>query len=121
MTLIEVMLALGMVAFAAMSSARYSAGFAHAVVTESGRAQASDLVAQRLEDITAATDYDGLESSFGASEQIAVGGATYTRLTVLRHIGGGVSDLDDYKVVTVIVSGGGLLASIQSSIVIAQF
>jgi prepilin-type N-terminal cleavage/methylation domain-containing protein len=121
MTLVEVIVALVLMAGVLLAMGRFSGALAHTTGTARVTATATQLVADRLEQVKSAPRYTAIESLYVATEN-SIGGFTgYTRQTTVKRVGGTATDSIDYKIVTVQVSNGALPKPVRKSTVIAPF
>lgn len=121
MTLVEVMIAITILATAMLALAAFMAKFAHTVATADVKNTANELASQRIEEIKAAPRYAMIDSEYPGTVALATPYAGYTRQTLVTHTGGGSSDLYDYKTVTVIVRNPRLTPPIKRSTIIAAY
>lgn len=122
MTLIEVMMAITILATAALSIAGFMAKFARIVAVSDVKNTANELASQQLETAKNAIRYTAIDSIPGMGIVALTGNyAGYTRKTIVTHTGGGASDHYDYKTVTVTVSNPRLSVPIKRTTIIAAF
>jgi prepilin-type N-terminal cleavage/methylation domain-containing protein len=121
MTLVEVMIALTILATASLALAGFMAKFAHTVATADVRNTASEIAASRLEEIKGAPRYSLIDSVYPGTTALAAPYTGYTRRTLVSHTGGATADLYDYKTVTVVVTNPRLGTPVRRSTVIAAF
>jgi prepilin-type N-terminal cleavage/methylation domain-containing protein len=121
MTLIEVMVSLVLLAGVALGMAGFVAGFARSSRGSDARLTASDLAAERIDDVKRAAVYDSIEAVYAKTESTIPGYAGFTRSTAVARVGGATSDSVDYKIVTVTVSGPGLDAPVKKSTGVSAF
>jgi type II secretory pathway pseudopilin PulG len=121
MTLIELIAAFTIFIGATLGMALFAARFAHATGENQARDTAVQLAIDRLEDVKDAPLYANIEASYARTESPVAGFPGYTRQTLVQHVGGGSSDLVDYKVITVIVNGPGLPGPIRKTTIISNF
>lgn len=121
MTLVEVMIALTILATAMLALAGFMAKFAHVVATADVKNTANELASSRIEQIKTAPRYSMIDSAYPGVVALDPPYAGYTRQTLVSHTGGGPSDLYDYKTVTVIVSNRRLATPIKRSTIIAAY
>jgi prepilin-type N-terminal cleavage/methylation domain-containing protein len=123
-TLVEVVVALGILSIAMLSLAKFVSTMAHTTTLARLQSTSTDLTSDRIEAVTSATVYATIESLFVATEVNIPGPPEYqgfTRQTLVTHIGGGSTDSVDYKVITVIVTHPLLSTSVRKSTAIASF
>ena len=121
MTLVEVMVSLVLLAGVALGMAGFVAAFAGSSRGTDARLTASDLAAERLDEVKRASVYDSIEAAYAKTETSIPGHAGFTRITAVTRVGGSVSDSLDYKIVTVTVSGPGLDVPLKKSTGISAF
>lgn len=121
MTLIEVMIALTILATAMLSMAAYMTRLARTVAVSDVRATADEIATSRLEEVKGATRYATIDSAFAGTQALAAPYQGFTRTTQVTHTGGGPSDFYDYKTITVIVTNPRLPAPVRKTTVIAAF
>ena len=121
MTLVEVLVSLVLMAGVLLAMGRFSGALAHTTGTARVTATATQLVADRLEQVKSAPRYTAVESLYVATEN-AIGGYTgFTRQTIVKRVGGTATDSIDYKIVTVQVNNTALAKPIRKTTVIAPF
>jgi prepilin-type N-terminal cleavage/methylation domain-containing protein len=106
-TLIEVMIALVILAIVVLGTAQLTAGMVHTVTTSGQQDAAVELAQGRLAQIQADPNYVGLELRYTGSETAFPTLPGFRRQTQVIHFGG-VGLPNDYKRVTVSVMGPGL-------------
>lgn len=121
MTLVEVIISLGILGSVMLSLGAYTARLSQSSSVAHISETAIQLAADRMDTVRAATRYAAIESLYVATEAQVAGFPQYQRRTLVRHVGGAVSDTIDYRVVTVIVSHPALKAPVRRSTVIAPF
>lgn len=121
MTLVEVMVALTLLATVLLSLGAFGVRLAR--LTTNGRAMgtAQQLASDRIEAVKGAPKYSQIEALFQATEATVSGYPGFKRQTVVTHVGGTASDTIDYRVVTVIVSAKRLAAPIRKTTIIAPY
>ena len=120
MTLIEVIVSLMILTFATLSIGRYFGSFTATTSTSAYRATAAYLASDRIAEIRSTTSYAYIDS-YAATENGSPLPAGYTRTTQVQHVGGGSTDIVDYKVVTVSVVGPKMTDPLMRTTVIAVF
>jgi prepilin-type N-terminal cleavage/methylation domain-containing protein len=121
MTLIEVMMAVTILATAMLSIAGFMGKFAHIVAVSDVKNTANELASQRLEEIKNAPRYSAIDTLYPGTVPLTTPYTGFSRQTLVTHTGGGASDLYDYKTVTVLVTNPRLDAPIKRTTVIAAF
>lgn len=121
MTLIEVMMALTILATAMLSIAGFMGKFAHAVAVSDVKNTANELASEQLETIKNAPRYSAIDTLYPGTVPLDSPYVGYTRKTIVSHTGGGAADLYDYKTVTVVVSNPRLSVPIKRTTIIAAY
>jgi Tfp pilus assembly protein PilV len=120
MTLIEVIVAITLLTGALLAMAAFIARFAQVTGTTTIRAEANELVADRLEEVKGAMKYSTIES-FAKTESAIPNHPGFGRQTIVTHTGGTPPSLYDYKTVTVLVTSPSLRTPAKKSTVISVF
>jgi prepilin-type N-terminal cleavage/methylation domain-containing protein len=115
MTLLEVMVAMSILAGSVISAGAYFTRFTRTVVDERTRSTALSLVNDRVEQIKTAPTYGGIDSIYAGIESSISGYAGYTRKTDVKRVGGTAADSIDYKIVTITVTTPAIPKSITVS------
>lgn len=121
MTLIEVVMAIVILTVCLLSVSAFVGRFAKATRLMNARNTASELVADRIEDVKGAVRYSAIDSIYAVNENSISGSPGFTRRTLVSHVGGGGPDLDDYKIITVIVTSNQLASPSKKTTIIAAF
>ncbi len=121
MTLVEVLVAVVLMAGVLLGMGAFSAGMARTSGTARVTATATQLVADRLELVKTAPRYTAIESLYVAVEPVIAGQSGYARTTLVRRVGGQPTDSIDYKIVTVEVSHGAIPKPVRKSTIISVF
>ena len=121
MTLIEVIMAVTILAVATLSIAGFMGKFARIVAATDVKNTANELASQRLEQFKNAPRYGAIDTLYPGTQALASPYTGYTRQTLVTHTGGGPTDLYDYRTITVIVSNPRLSTPIRRSTMIAAF
>jgi prepilin-type N-terminal cleavage/methylation domain-containing protein len=121
MTLIEVIVAVMLLSGALLAMGAFIARFATVTGSTAIRAEANELVADRLEEVKGAMMYASIESNYAKSEGSIPLHTGFQRQTLVTHTGGAAASLYDYKTVTVIVSHPALKTPAKKSTVISVF
>lgn len=121
MTLIEVMVAITILAIATLSIAGFMGKFARIVAVSDVKNTATELAAQRLEEVKNSPRYSAIDSLYPGTVALPTPYVGYTRQTLVTHTGGGTSDLYDYKTITVLVSNPRLPTPIERTTIIAAY
>ena len=118
MTLIEVMIALVILATVLVGLSEYLGRFARQVNVTAIQATAGDLVTSRLEVVKGVTNYDRVDA-FALTESAIPGHPRYTRVTTIVRV---ASATEDYKRVTVHVTHPTLGAdTVRKTTVVPRF
>ena len=122
-TLVEVVVAMLILGSALLGMALFVSGMAHSATNSRLLGVANELAADRIETIKTSTSYATLGADYQGTETSIPGGnfAGFTRQTIIQHVGGGVADSVDYKVVTVIVFNPVISDTVRKTTVIASF
>ncbi|HEY5087461.1 MAG TPA: prepilin-type N-terminal cleavage/methylation domain-containing protein [Gemmatimonadaceae bacterium] len=121
MTLIEVMIAVLILATATLSIAGFMAKFARMVASSDVKNTATELASMRLEQIKNAPRYSAIDTLYPGTVAMASPYVGYTRQTLVTHTGGDSTAKYDYKTVTVIVTNARLGTPIKRTTIIAAF
>lgn len=120
-SLVELIVALTILAGALLTLASFTARFAAANATARVSIAANELVAARLEQVKAANRYVALDSLFEGVEPTVAGYAGFRRNTTVTRVGGQPADSVDYMIVTVSVSHAAMRRPLARSVIIAAF
>ncbi len=120
-SLIEVVVALAVLALVVLGFAATTANLAQAADQSGDRLAAVELLQGRLREIAMDPDYDGLESRYEGVEETIPGSPGYRRTTSITRVNqaAGNGRWLDYQRVLVTVEGPGLKAPIRRTITIA--
>jgi prepilin-type N-terminal cleavage/methylation domain-containing protein len=122
MTLVEVVVSLVILAGAVLGMGIFVTRFSRSVTDASIRTTADQLAADRLEEVKGATRYTQIDTLFaGITEANPQGYTGFTRRTLVKRIGGAPSDIDDYKIITVIVTTSALPKPVSKTTIISVF
>lgn len=125
MTLVEVLVAIVLLAGVLLSLGRFAGDLARTTGQARMTATATQLVADRLETVKGAPRYTAIESLYvlsgNGNESNVSGFKGYARQTLVMRVGGLPTDSIDFKIVTVTVSNGSLPKPVRKSTVIAPF
>ncbi|TMM28152.1 MAG: prepilin-type N-terminal cleavage/methylation domain-containing protein [Actinobacteria bacterium] len=117
-TLIEVMAALVILSVVLLGTAQLTTGMVHTAATSGRQDAAIELAQGRLARILADPNYATLEKVYVATEIGFPALPGFSRHTDVVHFGG-VGQPNDYKKITVTVSGPGLLAPVARTVTVA--
>lgn len=121
MTLVEVMIAVAILATSSLALAAFMAKFAKAISVSDVKNTAVELASQRIEEIKNAPRYAAIDSMYTGVVSMGAPYTGFTRQTLVSHFGGGASDLYDYRTITVVVNNTRLSAPIKRTTIIAAF
>ena len=121
MSLIEVLVAMILLAGVLLGMARFSATLAHTAGSARVLATATQLVSDRIGVVKGAPRYSAIESLYVLTENPITGFTGYKRQTRVLRVGGKAADSIDYKIVTVEVSNAALTKPVRKSTIIAPF
>ena len=116
-TLIEVMIALVILTIAALSLMRMSAKMIRSVTDDRVRTLASASVDARIAEVRSWPTYSTLESKYAGTETNTPVAGLSRVTTIVRT--GGIGQTNDYKRITVRVSGTGLATNVERTITMA--
>lgn len=117
-TLIEVILALTILLVVMMMLANTTGKTVHTAATSANQEAAIQLAMDRVDQVRADPNYARLDSVYARTETSFPTLSGFTRVTSIVHTGGpGLPN--DYKKVTVTVSGPGLLAPVVRTVTVA--
>jgi prepilin-type N-terminal cleavage/methylation domain-containing protein len=119
-TLIEVIVALSLLVSVLTAMGVFAVQYAHAVSESHSRSTASDLATDKLEEVKGAARYTAIDA-FAGTETSITDYPKFQRTTIVQHVGGGPADFDDYKVITVEVTGPALETPVTETTVISSF
>jgi prepilin-type N-terminal cleavage/methylation domain-containing protein len=115
-TLIEVVIALTLLLVVMVGLVTMTGRTSNTAALGDRQEAAFQLVADRLDQVRADPDYDGLDTTYGKTESSFPTLPGFTRTTLLVRT---TSGLNDYKRVTVTVSGPGVNPAISRSVTVA--
>lgn len=121
MTLVEVLVALVLMAGVLLALGRFSAALAHTTGEARLVATATQLVADRLETVKGVPRYTAVESLYVATESNLTGFTGFKRQTQILRVGGTTTDSIDYKIVTVTVTNPALKNQVRKTTIISVF
>ena len=101
LSLIEVMVSLGILGGALMAMSAFAVKLAQATTRARIRATAGQLISDRLESVKSAPRYTAIDTLYVGTEGSIAGFPGFIRQTWVSHVGGGVSDTIDYRLITV--------------------
>ena len=117
-TLIEVMMALVILATVILTLAASAVTFISTVTLSERREAAMQLVDGRIDQVQTFPVYAALDTAFGGTETGFPTLTGYARTTTITRVGG-AGQPNDYKLVTVTVTGPGINTPVSRTIVIA--
>jgi prepilin-type N-terminal cleavage/methylation domain-containing protein len=116
-TLIEVMMALTIIAGVLLAMGAATASFVHEVAVGNRNAMALQLVDDRIETVQTDPYYAGLDTAYAGTETDFPTLPGYTRTTTILAVGGAGQSVN-YKKVTVTVAGPGLAQPVARTITV---
>jgi len=120
MTLIEIMIALTILATVLLGMGQFAFNFSRVERQSEARTIAVNLAQQRLSQVRASPNYSGMEASFAGTEATITGFPGYQRTTAIVHTGGALPTYTtDYKTVTVTVTSSALKSTVTKTVVVA--
>ncbi len=117
-TLVEVILALTILLVVLMMLATSTGKTVHTVATASAQEAAIELALSRIEQIRAEPQYNTIDSIYAKTETGFPTLPGYTRVTKVVRVGG-VGLPNDYKKITVTVTGPGVTPPVSRSATVA--
>ena len=121
LTLVEVIVAMGLLGGVLFGMSAFSLKLAQASTVARIRATASQLISDRLEQVKGAPRYSAIDSLYVRQETDASGFTGYTRQTWVTRVGGLAADTIDYKLVTVEVRHARLVKPMRKTTAIPPF
>lgn len=123
MTLIEVMVALVILSGSLIAMGNFMGKFAHAQRRAGMHADAVDLASDVMDSVQHDSSYAAIPGDFQKTATIARDGASFTRSTVVKQIGGAVTSNVNYLIITTTVINNQLKPAdtVKKSIVIRSF
>lgn len=115
-TLIEVILALTILLVVMMMLANTTGKTVHTAATSANQEAAIQLAMDRVEQVRTDPNYSGLDTAYAKTETTFPTLSGFTRVTTITRTTGGNND---FKRVTVTVTGPGLLAPIVRTVTVA--
>jgi prepilin-type N-terminal cleavage/methylation domain-containing protein len=120
MTLIETLIAITILATALVGMGDFMGHFAHATKVSALQQRALDLASDRIDSVKHSSDYPTIDT-MATTESIIADSATYSRQTIVEHIGGGATDTLDYRIVTVAVTMPTVVSPVRKTTIISAF
>jgi Tfp pilus assembly protein PilV len=121
MTLVEVIVALGLLGGVLLGMAAFGIRLAQASTVARIRATAGQLISDRLESVKSAPRYTVIDSMFVATETSIGNFPGFTRQTWVGRVGGADTDTIDYKLITVEVRHPRLVKPMRKTTAIPPF
>jgi Tfp pilus assembly protein PilV len=121
MTLVEVIVAMALLSGSLLAMGAYVARYAQVTGSTTIRAEANELVADRLEEVKGALQYSTIEAVYAKTESAIPNHPRFQRRTLVTHTGGIAASVYDYKTVTVIVTAPALKNPAKKSTIISVF
>jgi Tfp pilus assembly protein PilV len=121
MTLIEIIIALTILATVLLGMGQFAFNFSRVERQSEARTIAVNLADQRLSEVRASPNYSGMETNYGGTEATISGFPGFSRVTTIIHTGGPRPTFtNDYKTVTVTVSGPPMKTPVTKTVVVAS-
>jgi prepilin-type N-terminal cleavage/methylation domain-containing protein len=117
-TLVEVILALTILLVVMMMLANTTGKTVHTAATSANQQAAIELALDRVEQIRVDPNYDGLEAAYAKTETGFPTLPGFSRTTTIVRTGG-TGQPNDFKKVTVSVTGPGITAAITRTVTVA--
>jgi hypothetical protein len=121
MTVVEVIVAMGLLGGVLFGMSAFSLRLAQASTVARMRATAGQLISDRIEQVKGAPRYSVIDSMFVATEPNAMGYTGFTRQTWVTRVGGQVADTIDYRLITVEVRHAKLTKAMRKTTAIPPF
>jgi prepilin-type N-terminal cleavage/methylation domain-containing protein len=124
MTLVEVIVAIVILVGATLTMGGFVSRFAHTTSVAELRASAAEIAAERLETVKQAPAYARLEASYEGVDSALAGRPGYRRATLVERVtraDAATGGVDDYTLVTVVVTHAALSAPVRKTTVISAF
>jgi len=123
MTLIEVMVALVILSGSLIAMGNFMGKFAHAQRRAGIHADAVDLASDVMDSVQHDSSYAAIPSDFQKTSTISRDGASFSRATVVKQMGGAVTSNVNYYIITTTVINNQLKPAdtVKKSIVIRSF
>ena len=121
LSLVEVMVALGILGGALMGMAAFAVKLGQATTRARVRATAGQLISDRLESVKSAPRYLALDTLYAGLEGSIPGFPGFVRQTWVKHVGGKATDTIDYQLITVEVRNPKLGANMRKTSAIPPF
>ncbi len=117
-TLIEIMISLVILTVVVLGLATATAQVVHVVTLSDRNAAAIQLADSRIEEVQMSPDYNAIDSLFAGTESGFAGLAGYSRETKILRVGG-LGQAQDFKKITVTVTGPGVSDPVSRTITVA--
>lgn len=123
MTLLEVMVALVILSGSLIAMGNFMGKFAHTQRRAGLHADAVDLASDVMDSVQHDSSYAAIPGDFQKSVSISRDGASFTRSTIVKQIGGSVTSNVNYYIITTTVINNQLTPAdtVKKSIVIRSF
>jgi Tfp pilus assembly protein PilV len=123
MTLVEVILAIVILSGTMLGLGNFARKFQSANSGSTAKTLASDLGAQRIEEVRSYRPYSSIVSTYGSTSEPYTSGVYkgFTRTTTAVRCASCPTATNDYVTVTVSVTGNGLAVAVTKTVVIAAF
>jgi len=121
MTLIEIIIALTILATVLLGMGQFAFNFSRVERQSEARTIAVNLADQRLSEVRASPNYSGMETNYAGTEATISGFPGFSRVTTIIHTGGPrPTYTNDYKTVTVTVTGPPMKTPVTKTVVVAS-
>ncbi len=120
MTLIEIVIALVILSCSLVWMTKFLELFTHTTRATANTMRSLDLISNRMDTVRLSPTYAGIDT-MAVTQTVALDSTTYTRQTIILHVGGAPTDTVDYKVVTVQVSQASLTQPVRKTTVVAAY
>jgi prepilin-type N-terminal cleavage/methylation domain-containing protein len=117
-TLIEVILALTILLVVMMMLANTTGKTVHTAATSANQQAAIELAMDRVEQIRLDPNYAGLEATYAGTQTAFPTLSGFQRVTAIVHTGGS-GQPNDYKKITVTVTGPGVSPAVTRTVTVA--
>jgi Tfp pilus assembly protein PilV len=120
MTLIEIIIALTILATVLLGMGQFAFNFSRVERQSEARTIAVNLADQRLSEVRASPNYSGMETNYAGTEATISGFPGFSRVTTIIRTGGPrPTYTNDFKTVTVTVTGPPMKTPVTKTVVVA--
>jgi hypothetical protein len=103
-----------------MGMANFLRQYTHSTKSASAQMRAIDLITNRIDTVRQSSSYAGIDT-MAITQTITMDSTTYTRQTMVLHVGGQLTDSLDYKIITVQVTQGSLTSPVRKTTYIGSY